>query len=118
MSTIDITGLKKLINDVVDQWAAGVAPTTPGEVTEVKNEEKVLERVLPEGKRAVRSKTSGDRVYLLDDTKTPPTRQWITNPEVLKALGFDQTDVGEVDDSELMKYNVGAAIYKVDNGQS
>lgn len=69
-------------------------------------------RVLPEGKRAIRTKTGGDRVYLLDDVKK--TRQWVTNPEVLKKLGFELEDVTEIDEAELMKYQMSAAIYKVD----
>lgn len=68
-------------------------------------------RVLPEGKRVVRTKTSGDRVYLLDETKG--TRQWVTNPEVLKSLGFEIEDVTEVDDNELLKFQMGPALYRV-----
>lgn len=70
------------------------------------------ERVLPEGKRVVRTKTSGDRVYLLDETKG--TRQWVTNPEVLKSLGFESSDVTEIDDDELLKFQMGPALYRVD----
>lgn len=69
-------------------------------------------RVLPEGKRVVRTKSSGDRVYLLDEVKK--TRQWITNPDVLTALGFESTDVTEIDDSELLKFQMAAAIQRVD----
>lgn len=67
-------------------------------------------RVLPEGKRVVRTKTSGDRVYLLDDTEK--TRHWIANPDVLTNLGFDMSDVIDVEDSELMKYRMATALYK------
>lgn len=70
------------------------------------------ERELPKDKRVVRTKTSGDRVYLLDEEKK--TRQWITNPEVLKSLGFEITDVTEVEDSELLRFQMGPALYKVD----
>lgn len=69
------------------------------------------ERVLPEGKKVVRTKTSGDRVYLLDETKN--TRQWVTNPQVLKSLGFESGDVVEVDDNELLKFQMGPALYRV-----
>lgn len=70
------------------------------------------ERKLPEGQRVVRTKSSGDRVYLLDDNKK--SRQWVTNPEVLGKLGFDQSDVQDVEDGELLKYNMGAALYRVE----
>lgn len=68
------------------------------------------ERKLPEGQRVVRTKTSGDRVYLLDEIKK--TRQWITNGEVLTGLGFEMSDVTEVSDIEMMKFNMGPALYK------
>jgi hypothetical protein len=70
------------------------------------------ERVLPEGKRVVRTKSSGDRVYFLDEVKK--TRQWVTNPDVLKSLGFEIGDVVEVDDQELLKYQMAAALYRVE----
>lgn len=65
---------------------------------------------LPEGRRVVRTKTSGDRVYFLDDDKK--TRQWATNPEVVDSLGFTLADVVEVEEDELLKYQMGPAIYK------
>jgi hypothetical protein len=67
---------------------------------------------LPEGKRVVRTKTSGDRVYLLDDAKK--TRHWVTNPDVLAKLGFELSDVGEANDTELLKYQMGPALYRVE----
>lgn len=96
----------KLVDQIFDASGADI-----GEVTFTPAEEKV-ERVLPEGQRAVRTKSSGDRVYLLDEVKK--TRQWVTNPDVLAGLGFESQDVQEVDDSILLKYNMGPAIYKVD----
>lgn len=69
---------------------------------------------MPEGKRVARTKSSGDRVYLLDDTTDPPTRAWVTNAELLDPLGFIMEDVVEVEDSELLKYNMAAPIYKVE----
>lgn len=68
-------------------------------------------RDLPEGKRAVRTKGSGDRVFLLDDVKK--TRQWVTNPDILEGLGFKMNDVVEVDDNEMLKYQMGPALYRV-----
>lgn len=108
---MDVTNLKKLVNNAIDQWAAGTSPTTPGEVTEVKNE-----RTLPEDQRVVRTKTSGDKVYLLDEIKK--TRQWITNGDVLTGLGFEMNDVTEVDDATMMKYNMGPALYKAPESTS
>lgn len=74
-----------------------------GDSTEVKRE-------LPEGKRVVRTKTSGDRVYLLDDAEK--TRHWIANPDVLTNLGFNMSDVIEVEDAEMIKYRMATALYK------
>src|SRR5207253_5708174 len=98
MGQIDVDNLRKLAHDALDaaitQWAAGASPEGPSitpaadvaspanEITSVVD---TPERVLPEGKRVVRTKSSGDRVYYLDDDKM--TRQWVTNPDVLKGLG-------------------------------
>ena len=68
-------------------------------------------RTLPEGKRVIRTKSSGDRVYLLDEEKK--TRQWVTNGDVLGQLGFLMEDVVEVEDDVLYGYQMGSAIYKV-----
>lgn len=67
-------------------------------------------RDLPKDKRVVRTKTSGDRVYLLDEVKK--TRQWITNPDVLDSFGFELGDVGEVDEDEMLKFQMGPALYR------
>lgn len=67
-------------------------------------------RTLPEGKRVVRTASSGDRVYLLDDVKK--TRAWVTNPDVLDSLGFELGDVGEVTEDEMLKFQMSAALYK------
>lgn len=69
-------------------------------------------RELPEGKRVVRTKTSGDKVYLLDEVKK--TRQWVASGEVLASLGFEQSDVEEVLDTDLFKYSMGATLYRVE----
>ena len=90
----------KIIGEVVESTIqTGVPVETPA-------------RTLPEGQRVVRTKSSGDRVYLLDDNKK--SRQWITNPDVLAKLGFEQGDVKEVDDSLLLKYSMGPALYRVE----
>lgn len=79
-------------------------------VSELASDTSDVARVLPEGKRVVRTKTSGDRVYLLDDTDK--TRHWIANPDVLTNLGFDMSDVIDVEDAELIKYRMATALYK------
>lgn len=110
MADVDVAALRKMLDETVTQWAAGVSIPTASptnEITEVKDE-----RILPEGKRVVRTKASGDRVYLIDEVKK--TRQWVTNPEVLAALGFESSDVNEVDENEMMKYQMGPALYRVD----
>ena len=69
-----------------------------------------VERVLPEGKRIVRTKTSGDRVYLIDEVAK--NRQWVTSPDILDELGFTLSDVTETTDEELLKYTQLPALYK------
>lgn len=109
---MDVTELHKLI----DEWAAkqGVAKVTfegPQTVT-VDVPEK------PKDKRVVRTKSTGDRVYYIDEVAK--TKQWVAGtqtkpgPELLKELGFEMSDVEEVDDSSLLGYTMGASIYKVD----
>jgi hypothetical protein len=109
----------KLVDQLYDlqsktEGTLSVGMSTPASSAPVEapTEEAVVERVLPEGKRVVRTKSTGDRVYLLDEVQK--TRRWVTSPEMLQAVGFEQVDVVEVDDSELLKYNMGPAIYKVD----
>lgn len=59
--------------------------------------------------RVVRTATSGDRVYLLNETDK--TRQWVTNTEILAQRGFALNDVTEITDDELMKYQQKQALY-------
>lgn len=105
---MDVEELKKKINNIIDDWADGQKPSSNPDT-----EPDVSDRKLPEGKRVARTKSSGDRVYMLDDEKK--TRHWVTNPEVLKGLGFELGDVVEVDDIEILKYQLGAALYRVEN---
>lgn len=105
---MDIQELHKLIDD----WAAKQPKVTISTASEASVE--VSPEDKPEkadGQRVVRTKTSGDRVYLLDEEKK--TRQWVTNPDVLRSYGFEAADVSEVDDTELLKYNMAPALYKV-----
>lgn len=98
----------KIFNEVENPSVA-FAASPANEITEVR-------RVLPEDQRVVRTKTSGDKVYLLDENKK--TRQWITNGEVLAGLGFEMNDVTEVDDATMMRYNMGPALYRAPESTS
>lgn len=102
---------------LADDWAE-VDPATDQESTvgnddggtadEKAEEAKAVEK--PKDKRVVRTKSSGDRVYYLDEVKKQ--RQWVYNPNVLQSLGFDMSDVVEIEDSELLRYGMGPAILK------
>lgn len=100
---MDIIELHKLIDD----WAAKQGkPELIGEAT--------IELKPPrtDGKRAVRTKSTGDRVYLIDDNAK--TKAWITSPEILAKLGFEMNDVVDLDDKELVSYAMAPSIYRVD----
>lgn len=107
--SIDIVSLHKMI----DTWAAEQRAKEEKADPAITTESAVIkpERVLPEGQRVARTKTQGDRVYLLDDNKK--TRQWITSPEILQGLGFEMGDVVEVEDTVFLSYQMGAALYKL-----
>ncbi len=118
MTQIDVDELRKLINEAVEgaitKWSAGVSGDGPvtsaspeNEITEVKDDTGVAKRT---DQRVVRTPSSGDRVYLLDETAK--TRAWVTKGEVLTALGFIQADVEEVDDTKLLSYQMVAPLYK------
>lgn len=111
MSDLDVGSLRKLIDEAITQWSAGTAPASPSpsnEITEVKDL-----RVLPEGKRVVRTKSSGDRVYQIDENTR--LRQWVTSGDILTGLGWNQEDVVVIEDKELLGYQMGSPIYKVEN---
>lgn len=97
------------LHELIDQWYQEELkkPELTTESAEITHEPK---RELPEGKRAVRTKSQGDKVFYLDEEKK--TRQWATNEEVLKSLGFELNDVVEVNDVDLYSYQQGAPIYK------
>lgn len=105
MTTQEADKIKAFIDTLVDGEDADLGKTSDSEPDQPQRE-------LPKDKRVVRTKTSGDRVYYLDDVKK--TRQWVTNPDVLKSLGFELSDVVEVTDMDLLKYQMGAALYRVD----
>lgn len=99
---MDVSELHKLIDD----WAAKqpiVTVTTPVE------EAPEAKRELPKDKRVVRTKSQGDRVFLLDETKK--TRHWITKPEILDSQGFTMADVVEIGDTELAQYQMAAPLH-------
>lgn len=121
MENIDVAALREFVHAAVDeaitQWTAGAAleQTSPTSTNiEVIDETPI--RTLPEGKRIVRTKSGGDRVYLLNEDKM--TRHWLTNPEVVKDQGFELGDAVEVEESELHKYAMGPAIHKLGNGEA
>ena len=120
---MDTEDLKRQLNDVVDRWAASQARPTPKNVTLLGGEgdtastitlnppaETVPEpvRELPKDKRVVRTNSSGDRVFLLDEVKK--TRSWVSKPEVLDASGFTMADVVTIEDEELLKYGQSAPL--------
>lgn len=106
---MDIEELRRQINNVIDEWAGA----------KLSSEAIPPKKETPKDKRVVRTKSSGDRVYLLDEVKK--TRQWINSsnpnvpsPELVEKLGFSMEDVQEIEDSELFTYNMGPVIYSLD----
>lgn len=104
---MDTEDLKRRLNDTIDQWAKGQDQhrvTGEGEVEFVKPPR-------TDGKRAVRTKGTGDRVFLIDDNEK--TKAWITSPEILASLGFEMSDVVDLEDSELIDYKLSPSVYRV-----
>lgn len=108
MSDVDVTQLRKLIDEAITQWVAGGSADVSPEPTAA------VEEKLPrtDGKRAVRTKSTGDRVYLIDDNAK--TKAWITSPEILTKLGFGMNDVVDLEDSELISYAMSPSVYRID----
>ena len=102
-----VESLKLRINNVIDDWMNENVVEVPDATDQP---EEAPAKVLPVGYRAVRASSSGDRVYYIDEENN--TRQWVTNPEVLKSYGFDLEDVVEIEESELLKYQMAPALYK------
>lgn len=69
-------------------------------------------RELPKDKRVVRTKSTGDRVYLIDEIAK--TKAWVTSPEILAKLGFELSDVQDVEDSEMLGYAMTTSVYRVE----
>lgn len=104
------------LHQLIDQWAAeerAAEQTDAEQPANVSSMEEATPHVpaVIDGKRVVRTKTSGDRVYMLDEKAK--TRQWVTTGDILTALGFSMADVSEIDEAEFMKYGMGPAIYKL-----
>lgn len=87
------------------QLTESVEPGTPPGVEK--------DRELPKDKRVVRTKSTGDRVYLIDETAK--TKAWVTSPEILTKLGFELSDVQDVEDSEMLGYAMTASVYRVED---
>lgn len=109
------------LHQLIDQWAAEEREaennvTTGSDIQEADVSITNIETEKMKDKRVVRTKTSGDRVYLLDEIAK--TRQWVTTPEILTALGFSATDVNEVEEVEFLKYGMGPAIYKMPDAKA
>lgn len=125
---MDTEDLKRQLSEVVDRWFSSQRPAPteahalPAEHLPVANNQVTMSppaglappaplppaRTLPTDKRAVRTKSSGDRVFMLDETKK--TRQWVSKPEVLEAQGFSMNDVVEIEDTELLGYTQDAPL--------
>lgn len=108
MSDVDVTQLRKMIDETITQWVAGGSADVSPEPTAAIEDKGAR----TDGKRAVRTKSTGDRVYLIDDSAK--TKAWITSPAIRDALGFADADVEELEDSELVSYQMAPSIYRVD----
>lgn len=106
MGNVDITQLRKMIDEAITQWEAGGSADVSPEPTAAVEDKRT------DGKRAVRTKSTGDRVYLIDDNAK--TKVWITSPEIMSKLGFEMADVEDSEDSELVNYAMKPSIYRID----
>ena len=100
------------LHQLIDEWAAEErakeqVPEITTEAVEVVEEPK---RELPEGKRLVYTKESGDRRFLIDEVKK--TRQWVTKPELLEGLGLQLDDAVLIEKPEFERYQQGSPIYR------
>lgn len=109
---------KKMMHQFIDEtWDAWIRkasltefdkPTADAQTEpSTSTDEAVSEDETTPTKRAVRTKSSGDKVYMVDDETM--TKRWISSPDVLKGLGFNLEDVTEIEDMELAKYRQSAS---------
>lgn len=96
---------RAVTDNITDNTTDGVDSTT--------TQDDSIGYVTSSQKRVVRTKNSGDRVYLLDDLDN--SRRWVTSAEILEKLGFSLSDVSEVSDADLLKYKMSSAIYSLDD---
>lgn len=103
----------KLVNEIFDAKENLNQHTMVDEAAELAiprdEPEEEKKRELPEGQRVVRTSNTGDRVYLLDDNTK--LRHWLQNPTALENAGFQMGDVVEVEDTEMLKYQMGPPKY-------
>lgn len=97
------------LHQLIDEWA-GVSGIT---FTPAETAPEEPKKELPKDKRVIRTKSTGDRVYLIDDTAK--TKAWVTSAEILEKLGFTMADVEEVEDSALVGYAMTASVYRVED---
>lgn len=105
---MDVTQLRKLIDEAITVWVSGGS----ADVSPAPTEAVIDKPELPKDKRVIRTKSTGDRVYLVDETAK--TKAWVTSEDILTKLGYSQADVQEVEDSSLVGYAMTASIYKAD----
>lgn len=101
----NVEELRTRINQVIDDWADDEA-----KIEFTASEEP---RETPKGKRVIRTKSTGDRVYVIDEVAK--TKAWVTSPEILTKLGFELSDVEDVDDKDLLGYAMIASVYRVED---
>lgn len=87
------TKVKKIVKKTVEK------------TTEVKKTKPVVAKPVKKG-YTVRTKETGDKVYLIKDKK----KHWIKNPETLRALGFWFGDEKTIKYKELVKFEDGKPI--------
>lgn len=105
---MDVTNLRKLVDEAITQWAAGTSPDQ-SPTAEVIDDTKLART---DGKWVARTPSTGDRVMLIDDNAK--TKAWATSEEILNKLGFSQADVKSLKDEDLIGYQTGPSIYRVD----
>ena len=98
------------IKDFIDSFVEGETPLLKPTAENEPIKTETVTKDKSKDKRVARTKTSGDKVYLLDE-KTKEKR-WISSDKVLKGLGFNFSDVEEISDSELSGYKLTQALYE------
>lgn len=104
-----------VVGDQLEAAKTDIEQFAPDEAeTEEDRAKREAREKLREGKRVVRTSVGGDRVYFLDEDKM--TRQWATNPDVLDSLGFGLEDVTNVEEEELLKYQMAPPLHSRADG--